>query len=196
MQESRFKLLFENTRSPLNYADIRRFYTESISSILNNLPCTFPKIEYGHAYVSLSSVIDHFLAYGFKSDHISTLDDIDSKIGVKGSKFVSAMREKVSSTLSSSIVPMILYLTFWSDDFESNQLRKNRKSIWIKTVTICPPSDQVTSSKYTYLLAIGRKGDDHDKINVLYNKELADLAKCKYRYYEAKICNIPVVVML
>ena len=66
-------------------------------------------------------------------------------------------------------MPLIFYVTFWSDDFEGAMLRKNKKSIWIKTITICPPSNQTTSTKYTYVLAIGRKGTNHDEINVLHN---------------------------
>ena len=52
---------------------------------------------------------------------------------------------------------MILYLLFWSDDFEGAMLRKNKKSVWIKTVTICPPRDQITSTKYMYVVGIGCK---------------------------------------
>ena len=91
---------------------------------------------------------------------------------------------------------MILYLLFWSDDFEGSMLRKNKNSVWLKTVTICPPHDQVTSTKFTYVIAIGRKGSDHDEINKLHNEELKQLQKCSHRYYGASHIrrNIPVIV--
>ena len=65
-------------------------------------------------------------------------------------------------------MPLIFYVTLWSDDFEGAMLRKNKKSIWVKTITIFPPSNQKTSTKYTYVLAIGHKGTNHDEINVLH----------------------------
>ena len=71
-----------------------------------------------------------------------------------------------------------------------------KKSVWIKTVTICPPRDQVTSTKYTYVVGIGSKVSYHDEINTLHNNELHQLKKCTYRYYGAKNMrqNVPVIV--
>ena len=73
---------------------------------------------------------------------------------------------------------------------------KTKKYLWIKTVTICPPRDQVTSTKYTYVVGIGRKGSDHDEINQLHNNELHKFNKYTYRYYGAKHIrhNVSVVV--
>ena len=91
---------------------------------------------------------------------------------------------------------MILYVISWSDDFEGAILRQNRKSVWIKNITICPPQDQITSSKYSYVIALGRKGSSHDEINPIYNNELQQLVHCTYRYVGASHVrqNILVVV--
>ena len=66
----------------------------------------------------------------------------------------------------------------------------------IKTVTIYPHRDQVTSTKYTYIVGIGSKGSDHDEINTFHNNELQQLNKCTYRYYGAKYIrqNVTVIV--
>ena len=90
---------------------------------------------------------------------------------------------------------MILYLLFSSDAFEGAMIRKNKKSVWIKTVTIFPLSDQVTSTKYTYIVGIGRKGSDHDEINTFHKNGLQQLNKCIYRYYGGKHIrqNVPVI---
>ena len=89
---------------------------------------------------------------------------------------------------------MILYMLFCSD--EGAILRKNKKSVWIKTVTIFLPRDQFTSTKYTYVVGIGRKRYDHDEINIFHNNELQQLNKCTYRYYGVKHIkyNVPVIV--
>ena len=91
---------------------------------------------------------------------------------------------------------MILYINLWSDDFEPNVYRKNRKSIWIKTVSICPPRDKITSPMYTYVLAIGRKTDNHDVMHEFYNRELEELSKCTFRYCSLFKKNVPVIVKI
>ena len=75
-------------------------------------------------------------------------------------------------------------------------LRKNKNSVWIKTVTISPPHDQQTSTKYTYVIAMGRKNANHDEVNTIHNMELEELNKCTFRYYGASHVrrNIPVIV--
>lgn len=60
---------------------------------------------------------------------------------------------------STSVVPLILYINVWSDDFEPSAVKNNRKkSLWIKTVTICPPAHMDASNKYKYAIALGWKG--------------------------------------
>ena len=87
------------------------------------------------------------------------------------------MRANVQRDAIPGIVPMILYLLFWSDDLKELYCVKIKKSVWLKTVTIFPPHEQVTSTKFTYVIAIGCKGFNHDEINILHNKELQQLNK-------------------
>ena len=75
---------------------------------------------------------------------------------------------------------MILYVIFWSDNFKGAMLRKNKNSAWIKTITICPSQDQITSFKYTHAIALGRKGSYYDEINITHNIELQQLSQCMY----------------
>ena len=187
---------FKHTRPPHSLGDINKFYTKSKYSIFNALPSPTIHTTAHHAYVTLTSVIDYFLAYGHCPEYITHKDDISQQEGISSCKQAIAMQANVQQDAIPGIVPMILYLLFWSDDFEGAMLRKNKKSVWIKTVTICPPHDQVTSTKFTYVIAIGRKGFDHDEINILHNKELQQLNKCTYRYYGAPSVrhNIPVIV--
>ena len=103
-------------------------------------------------------VIEYFLAYGHTPDYLTKHDDITTKRGI--SACPQAMEMCTDVTVSSDITedPMILYLLFWSDDFEGSMLRKNKNSVWLKTVTICPPHDQVTSTKFTYIIPLVVKG--------------------------------------
>ena len=70
--------------------------------------------------------------------------------------------------------PLILYLSFWSDDFDAFTHQKT-KSIWIKKVRMCPPRDQMTSLNFTFLLAIGPTSQNYYVINELFMKDIEDL---------------------
>ena len=195
MQQTSNPETFTSTRPPNSLHDIRSFYTTSKTSIFNLLPSPTIHTTQNHTYVTLTSVIDYFLAYGHTTDSLYKNDDVSTLSGVAACKQANMFREEVQKQYADTN-PMILYLLFWSDDFEGAMLRKNKRSVWIKTVTICPPRDQVTSTKYTYVVGIGRKGPHHDEINKLHNKELHQLHKCTYRYYGAKHIrqNVPVIV--
>ena len=95
------------------------------------------------------------------------------------------MRAKVQQDAIPWIVPMILSLLFWSDDFEVAMLRKNKKSGWLKTVTIFPLHNQVTSKQFKYIIAIGYKSFEHDEINILHDKEVQKFTRYTYQYYGA-----------
>ena len=58
-------------------------------------------------------------------------------------------------------------------------------SVWIKTVTTCSSQDQITSSNYTHVLAIGRKSTIHNEVNLIHNTKLKDLSRYCYTYFGA-----------
>jgi len=187
---------FKSTRLPGNINDINRFYSSSKHSIFQNLPTPSVHIKSGHAYISLTSLIDHFLANKLPMHFMTCDEDVSLIQGITSCKEASKMRQSVRDDSDDNLHPMILYINLWSDDFEPNVYRKNRKSIWIKTVTICPPPDKTTSPMYTYVLAIGRKIDNHDVIHSMHYQELQELSKCTYRYCAIVDKNIPVVVRI
>ena len=182
------------TRIPTNTQDMNRFYVNGKHSIYNQLPIPTPKTLDNHAYVSLESILDHFLAFGFEPDIFQTNDNEIITNNIVTCAESKKIYEDAVQTLPSHINPMILYLTIWSDDFEANSLRKNKHSTWIKTVSICPPINQSTSQQFTYLIAIGHKGSNHDSINEQINKEIIKLSKVNYKYYGKLNKNIPIVV--
>ena len=46
------------------------------------------------------------------------------------------------------------------------------------------------------MVALGRKVSNCDEFNIIFNKELQQLAQCKYRYFGASYlhCNIPAIL--
>ena len=138
--------------------------------------------------------MDHFLVFGCLSNNLSINNEGEIIYGIKGTKYAESIRQEVKEAVVRNFDPMILYMSIWSDDFEASTHRSNDCSIWIKTVTISPPSNQMNSPKYTFLLAIGRKGQDHDLVNERFNIEINELEKCTMQHYGREKCNIPVVV--
>ena len=60
-----------------------------------------------------------------------------------------AVRDTMSDVKDDAVlgeVPeLVLLLTFFSDDFEANNMKKNRNSTWISTVTVSPPKKKDAS---------------------------------------------------
>ena len=69
---------FKHTRPPHSLGDINKFYTKSKYSIFNALPSPTIHTTAHHAYVTLTSVIDYFLAYGHCPEYITHKDDISN----------------------------------------------------------------------------------------------------------------------
>ena len=61
-----------HTRLPSTSNDIDSIYLDGCStSIMANIPSPIPTTVNGHAYVSLKSIADHFLAHGYDIDDIT-----------------------------------------------------------------------------------------------------------------------------
>ena len=73
-------------------------------------------------------MIDYFLAYGHTPDCLYHNDDVSKLSGIAACNQANVCRTEVKQQYK-DINPMILYLLFWSDDFEGAMLRKNKKSV-------------------------------------------------------------------
>ena len=189
---------FTLTRPPISFQDIRAFYTKSLTSINNNLPC--PNVyEYdNHACVSIESIIDHLLLHG---EHINNNKHMNSDIFYKNSdlletKEIKNINKHITSNYGPSIVQelLVIYITIWSDDFEPNHTRTNRNSTWVMTVNISPPKSYKTSALCTLPIALGRKGQFHDNVRHHFNGEIRRLKECKLRYSSLHKKYVPVIV--
>ena len=66
-----------------------------------------------------------------------------------------------------------LMIVRWSDDFEPNNVKKNKgNSIWTFSVTLISDVDHHHSEENTYILSLGPKNSDH---TVIERKFLSDL---------------------
>ena len=154
-------------------------YVEGRYAMLKNLPGPTVTSVDGHAYISLQDCICDVLAHGLD------LDVIEHQAAKPA--FVTKLSEcnhsqKIYSNAmqcnSEDVPPLVLYFNEWSDDFDpsSSSTRNNRGSVWMKSVTIAPPPDQLHSLKYTYPIAIGRKSSSHHVVEQRFAQETLELA--------------------
>ena len=67
------------------------------------------------------------------------------------------------------------HLIFWSDSFLRCFIKQKENSVWILTVTVCPPNDKKSSGKYTIILAIGESSEDHTEVVESFTKQANEL---------------------
>lgn len=191
-------LQFHSTRPPRSYQDLRRFYLSGKHAIYKNIPCPTVKQLDNHACVSLLDIITlsfnnlNHLALIRCSEYAQMLCNNSSMANtLKAKQIVHKIYQQYNTT---SIDPYVMFVSFWSDDFEINQTRKNRSSTWIKTMSLITTEKTDTSKHYTHLVAIGHKGNDHTTVNSHINAELQLLQNVEYYYVHMKKCTIPVVI--
>ena len=191
------KKIFVQTRPIMSLNDIKQFYTTNKNSIFMNLPTPEVVSFENHSYVSLTSIIDHALAHGMEIDDIQIHNHDFANYNIQKISECSQAQLIAQNIKTNPYIPentIVLYLILWSDDFEVNHTRRNKNSTWIKTVTICPPSNLTTSPIYTHPIAIGRKSDCHDNINEMINQELTALKQCHLRYFGKIDKYLPTIV--
>ena len=79
---------------------------------MKQLPLPTMYCKHNHAYVSLSSIIDHFLAFGYEPDHINTVKNILISRSITNYNIVRQMCKTVLLEHSSEMSIMTLFLIF------------------------------------------------------------------------------------
>ena len=77
------------------------------------------------------------------------------------------------------------WVYFWSDSFLRCFVKQKDNSVWILTVTICPPLNEMSSGKYTHVLAMGKSSEDHTSVIEYYYREVKKLMKGFHTYFGA-----------
>lgn len=162
---------------------IDNVYIRGKFSLLKNLPQPSVTVVQNHGYMSLIDCVAHLLSFhdGFTINIED--DDIDNApipavTTIKDCVAVRGIRERAKSVCGSKDT-IVLYCTEWSDDFDpSVSTKANRQSCWIKTVTIhsCNRRDKTTDKMATtYLIAVGKKGQCHEAVSLLFAKDIEKL---------------------
>ena len=152
---------------PRSYKEIRAWILEGKYYMFHNLPRPLVHKVGDHACVSIKDCIADMLGHGFALQELVASGSCCTSVSnttIDGFSRAQTIIGNAQRVLGSSMEQAtVLWLTSWSDDFEPNySIKANRGSVWIKTITIALPTDKANTIAYTYPVALGPKGVDHD----------------------------------
>ena len=123
----------------------------------------------------------NILGHGLELDTMTSDSELDSMGGVLATNQMKDVQSRVKLMVKNETDVTTGYIIPWSDDFQVNYVRGSR-SIWVLTITVCPPKTLIVSPLYTYAIALGRKGDDHSGVLRQFMKDLTTLGVPTYEY--------------
>jgi len=182
------------TKFPSSDVEARRMLEDGWHSIFKNFPV--PKVVEisNHACVSIKQVIlisaghGADLNFGYDAAKRSEEQNMQGLNGTRAfSDLVTAVlrhqkKRKTPGDIAHKVIK-IGYIYLWSDGFLNCFIKQKDNSVWIITVTICPPENKKSSGKYTHVLAMGRSSENHTKVFEHYLKECKELMDGFHCYF-------------
>ena len=142
------------TKFPETDNDVRRMILRGVNSIMANFPCPTIHDIADHACVDLKEVIQIAAGHGARFNYAfdSSRDEGEERNneGLNGTKAMDDLLKKIRETMDrdkslSEIMKKntkIGWIYFWSDAFLRCFIKQKDNSVWILTVTICPPENE------------------------------------------------------
>lgn len=171
---------------PTTYNDLRSWVLEGPHSIMSMIPTgRKPKLFHNHACYDLKETLAIQAGHGAEYDFAWNGDTQKRNMrGLNGTKAMDSLIDKVKNHMKREKVDEIKikktsigWLLFWSDSFLRCFIKQKENSVWMLTVTVCPPEGKKRSKLYTYILAIGNSSDDHREVVDYYMRQLNDVMK-------------------
>lgn len=174
------------TRFPVDMNDVRTMVLEGANSILENFPSPKVEIRSKHACVSLKETIrlaaGHGAKFNFGYDPQRTGEEIYNRDGLNGTRAFHRLSQDIGEAMINAgtkedvvLKTRIGWVYLWSDSFLRCFIKQKENSVWVLTATVCPFENDKSTGSNTYILAIGKSGDDHTDIINHYIKECSEL---------------------
>jgi len=158
-------------RLPRTMNTLMRDFTRGAHSVLKNFvsPRVF-ELPCGHAGVSLKEVF--LISAGHGAEHnYARKNGVRNEEGLNGTQAMSDLLEEIDERMKRAGADekqrketKIGYMIFWSDSYLNSFIKQKDNSVWVLTVTFCPPEDMKSSGRYTHVLAIGKSDSDHTAV--------------------------------
>jgi hypothetical protein len=158
-------------RLPRTMNTLTRDFTRGAHSVLKNFvsPRVF-ELPGGHACVGLKEVFLISAGHG-GSHNFARKNGVRNEEGLNGTQAMSDLLEEVDERMKNAGADEKLrketkigYMIFWSDSYLNSFIKQKDNSVWVLTVTFCPPEDMKSSGRYTHVLAIGKSDSDHTAV--------------------------------
>ena len=173
-------------RFPVDMNDVRTILLEGANSILKNFPSPKVETKHKHACVSLKETIllaaGHGAKFNFGYDPLGSDNPKHNRDGLNGTQAYHALTREIYSAMKNAntekevmLKTRIGWVYLWSDSFLRCFVKQKENSVWVLTATVCPFENDKSTGANTYVLAIGKSGDDHTEIINMYVKECAEL---------------------
>ena len=176
---------------PRNGAEVESMLTRTgVEGLAANIPGPVPfMVDKDHAMVLASECIMDLLGRGCKVDGIRVAGESDTPDFVQDiSRSKRARRIYEVMCRSGGREATRLWLIDWSDEFEKNATKQNRKGIWSCVLTIATPPGAVHTAVNSYLLGLGPGKADHSAVFERHNADLQVLLEGKWMYQSTLQC--------
>ena len=173
---------------PMNGGDLNAMITGKNNSLWSQIPCEeVLNVDGLHVVVSMDSLIDHLMAHGVPLSFMQDENNQRYSDGVNGCEAAGELLEKLRGIVEEDgkhdpNQTSFGYIILWSDAFLTSFVKQKDSSCWCVTATVAPPQDNARSIFHTHCIALGRKGQDHNKVILHFLDELETIHKGKWRY--------------
>lgn len=169
---------FTTPRLPDSKKKVHQYFGDGRNSI--GSLCPRPAIAVlgdGHVYVSLVDCVKDLLAHGHCVSPLQASDT--SRIHAqspRGEELIEIAIEIFGLLPSGDPKCFLLHLYPWEDDFDVNNVKRNRAKVWSLLISIATPQNLIHSSCNTYLVGLGPSGLSHEPVYELLNRDLHSLS--------------------
>lgn len=171
------------THFPKDFNEFNNFVGYKKNSIWNMFPTQRVFIKNKHACVGLKQTILFLAAHHGRFQFAwDAATQTSNKDGLNGTDAVADLVNDIGEAMSKKGMTRkeirntnIGWVYFWSDSFLRCFVKQRENSVWIFTVTICPPYTEINSGRYTIVLAMGKSSDDHTGVIEHYHSEVKEL---------------------
>ena len=177
--------IFRVTRLPTKFSEIRKFYLEGKDAIIPNLPSPKARMleDEVHVYVSPMQIISHYMAFGHGNQTTipEPLKVVSGVTRYHQSPHANTISGHVYSTIADdpdhTSFRLILFLTDWQDEFDKNNIIRNKYQIFLRTLTILTQGKRGVLEKHIFIVALSPKGDSRFTLDEVYHEDLKCLSR-------------------
>jgi len=178
------------TNFPKTMKEAKSKILDGTHSMMKNFPCE-KVFNIGQvACVSLKEKIYHLRGLGADLNHMyNGITRERNMDGLNGTDAASDLIMEMQQSMRDAEIDeetimntSLGWLIMWSDSFLRCFIKQRENSIWILTITICPPEGMKNSKLHTHVLAIGKGSDDHQPVIEYFLNEMKELQVGEVRY--------------